>query len=130
MQTEARRRKASGIEGIPPSEAVPRPTVQDSVDAYVQYWAKVFSPKPYNKDAAKTILLHADCSLGHRVNCWEIDVCQFTEMIASTPDSAPGPDGLPYSVWAAAPPYVTLALYHAYKGWLDYRPLPSDFGQS
>ena len=93
VQQFSLRRKASGITGIPSGDGSLPATVEESVQAYIDYWANVFKPRKADRAAMTKVLRHADCSLASRVHKWEMPLSQFNEVIDAAKDSAPGPGG-------------------------------------
>ena len=69
-------------------------------------------------------------SLGLRVRQWKVDFGTCRNIIMASRDSAPGPDGIPYSAWKIAPLHVLEALHLCYSSWIDYGALPHGFGHS
>jgi len=61
---------------------------------------------------------------------WCLSFEQFSEMIQSTSNSAPGPDGIPFAVWRCCPELFREALYTMYVELLDGRQLPDEFNYS
>ena len=86
--------------------------------------------KPVSQVAGVQILCHGDPSLGLRVRQWKVDFDTFRNIIMASRDSAPGPDGIPYSAWKIAPLHVLEALHLCYSSWIDYGALPHGFGHS
>eukprot|EP00959_Pyramimonas_sp_CCMP1952_P039801 832326-Pyramimonas_sp.AAC.1 len=72
------------------------------------YWGEVFSPGVPNMENAKRFLdlipripddNYQYTTVSHPRYPWVISPGQFHDLPHSRVDSAPGPDGLPYSVW-------------------------------
>jgi hypothetical protein len=58
---------------------------------------------------------------------WEISFSTFSRILYSMPDSAPGPDGVPYSAWARADDHIAQHLFQYYCEVLEGKPLPDNF---
>ena len=122
-----RRRKASTFSVLHPDGSA-----ADSLEAagslLLQHWSKVFREQPCSREAQRTLLAHA-------VPCppdiqWNIDRGEFWEIALRARDSAPGPDGLPYSAWSQADPRALNTIFDAYSELVDGRPLPEGFNRS
>jgi endonuclease/exonuclease/phosphatase family metal-dependent hydrolase len=60
---------------------------------------------------------------------WDISDEDIDNAIFHYHDSAPGPDGLPYSAWARAHPAIIAALRQAFRDFLNGGVLPMDFNK-
>ena len=61
---------------------------------------------------------------------WDIDRNEFDELIASKKESAPGPDGIPQSLYRCAGGLGSHFLYDAYKHVLEGGTVPALFAES
>ena len=61
---------------------------------------------------------------------WEIDRNKFDELQATKKESAPGPDGIPYSLYRCAGGLGSQFLYKAYKHVIEGGPVPAQFAAS
>ena len=61
---------------------------------------------------------------------WAIDFDHFCVLLKHMRDSAPGPDGLPYSAWARAPACVKQLLFVAYSAFLRGEDLSCGFNHA
>ena len=59
---------------------------------------------------------------------WTVDQAEFDELLALKKDSAPGPDGIPYGVYAGG--LGSKFLFHAYKAVLEGSAIPDCFAES
>ena len=62
--------------------------------------------------------------------CWEIDRNEFDELLAIKKESAPGPDGIPYSLYRCAGGLGSRFLYNANKHVLEGGVIPALFAES
>jgi endonuclease/exonuclease/phosphatase family metal-dependent hydrolase len=122
-----RRRKVSTFSVLNPDG-----TAAGSNDAAGQlllnHWSGVFREKPCSHEAQQTLLAYV-------VPCptdveWNIDRGQFIDIALRARDSAPGPDGLPYSAWSNADPRTLNLIFDAYSELVAGRPLPEGFNRS
>ena len=77
---------------------------QDVQKALQDYWAPVYSDKPFDADAANKFLKVYCNKNQHLFDFAELglpDYDDFFMTIGKMRDSAPGPDGLPYSAYKA-----------------------------
>ena len=63
-------------------------------------------------------------------NQWDIDKREFDEMIATKKESAPGPDGIPYSIDRCAGGLRSHSLFNAYESVLEGGAVPTQFAAS
>ena len=61
---------------------------------------------------------------------WVIDKNEFDELIATKKESAPGPDGIPYSLHGCAGELGSQVLFNAYKHVLEGGTIPALFAES
>ena len=61
---------------------------------------------------------------------WEIDRNEFDELMAAKKESAPGPDGIPYSLYICAGGLCSQFLFNAYKHVLESGTVPALFAES
>ena len=61
---------------------------------------------------------------------WVIDQNEFNELMASKKESAPGPDGIPYSMYRCAGGLGSRRLFCAYKHVLEGGTIPELFAES
>jgi hypothetical protein len=74
------------------------------------HWAPVFREPDYDAEAATEIL---QCvQLAPSDFDWDFTFDSFATILHRMPDSAPGPDGIPYSAWARAENAITQQLFH------------------
>ena len=57
---------------------------------------------------------------------WVLSEEAFNAVLDKLVDSAPGPDGIPYSCWKRLPQHIRWHLFQAYIFWLNDSPLPAD----
>jgi hypothetical protein len=90
-----------------------------------QHWQPVFSAPLVNDG-------DIDAILEHSVEAppdfdWEIREEDFAHVLNHLKDSAPGPDGIPYSAWANADSRIGAALRGAFYEFLSHPELPENF---
>jgi hypothetical protein len=61
---------------------------------------------------------------------WHMDYVTFRELLHSRHDSAPGPDGIPYSALQKAPASIHRFLYECYLDVLSNQTMPHQFNES
>ena len=61
---------------------------------------------------------------------WAISFDDFDRLLRRMKDSAPGPDGIPYSAWAHSSSEVRKWLFEAYLRWIQGSALPEKFNHS
>jgi endonuclease/exonuclease/phosphatase family metal-dependent hydrolase len=93
----------------------------------VAHWKSVFSERPCCPVAQATLLGH--CVQGPFSATWLLEKDDFLQILQRARDSAPGPDGLPYSAWANAPTHILDELYTMYTDLLSGVELPLDFNR-
>jgi hypothetical protein len=93
----------------------------------VAHWKSVFSERPCCPVAQATLLEH--CVQGPFTATWLLEKDDFLQILQRARDSAPGPDGLPYSAWSNAPTHILDELYTMYTDLLSGVELPADFNR-
>ena len=92
------------------------------------HWGEVFNQTECKEDDVSRFVNKYSTQFPN-VN-WDLSEDQFLDMLGQTGNSAPGPDGIPYSCWRCAPRWIRSALYTCFSQWLDGRPLPTSFNYS
>jgi hypothetical protein len=93
----------------------------------VDHWKSVFAEKPCCPTAQATLLEH--CVLAPTVKTWVLEKEDFLHILHRARDSAPGPDGLPYSAWSGASRHVQDDLYTMYTDIMNGSELPPGFNR-
>ncbi|CAK0802619.1 unnamed protein product, partial [Prorocentrum cordatum] len=100
-------------------------------DAFQQFltahWSRVFAPRRVEPDALQEYLPFVQ--VAPQLSSWTLTYPQFQELVEKLHDSAPGPDGIPYSVWRAHD-NCTRILYDFYLYFLASQRLPDDFNEA
>lgn len=103
----------------------------DSADGsrvLAEHWANVFRARRTNADSHRLV---ASCAPR-----WpdgvptKISFEDFEALVRSRRDTAPRPDGIPWSAWKAAPARTMAALYASYEVALDGGPLPASWNMA
>jgi hypothetical protein len=93
-----------------------------------QHWQPAFDP-PTTQHQAQLDLLQYSAEAPADFD-WNITDDDIDNAIFHFNDSAPGPDGLPYSAWARAHPSIITALRQAFHNFISGGDLPPDFNKS
>ena len=101
---------------------------EECIDLLAAQWRQVFAAKRINAERAKTFVERHGRPLP--AFCWKLPFEGFSSMLDACMDSAPGPDGIPYSAWARAPRPIRVALYAAFDAFLHGQSLPDDFNHA
>eukprot|EP00959_Pyramimonas_sp_CCMP1952_P007970 167013-Pyramimonas_sp.AAC.1 len=91
------------------------------------HWSRVFAPRRVEPDALQEYLPFVQ--VAPQLSSWTLTYPQFQELVEKLHDSAPGPDGIPYSVWRAHD-NCTRILYDFYLYFLASQRLPDDFNEA
>ena len=91
------------------------------MNALDSYWSLQFAERPSLEPAASVLLRYVQ---KFPESDFQIDFPTFVKILETKTDSAPGPDGIPYSAWRYAPESVQKALFDAYSLWLQTGYLP------
>jgi endonuclease/exonuclease/phosphatase family metal-dependent hydrolase len=120
------RKKASTFTVLQP-DLVPAASSRAGGQLLIDHWSKVFSEQPCCPTAQASLLEH--CVRGPFVATWVLEKPDFLHILHRAHDSAPGPDGLPYSAWNNAPQHIHDELYNMYTDMMDGSVLPSGFNR-
>jgi hypothetical protein len=123
-----KQRKAMGLAGVRMQNGSITTDPDEACKELGSYWADTFAEKPIDTKAAERFLQQWAVQLPSI--SWELDQAQFMKVIASTADTAPGPDGVPYAAWRNAPKEVLQILFDVYKLWIQGGEVPDDFNYS
>jgi endonuclease/exonuclease/phosphatase family metal-dependent hydrolase len=118
------RKKASTFTVLHPDLA-PAASASVGGDLLVSHWKGVFGKRPCCPIAQAALIEH--CVLAPHVATWTLEKADFLTILNRARDSAPGPDGLPYSAWANSPAHIHDELFTMYAGLLDGEDLPAMF---
>jgi hypothetical protein len=75
-------------------------------------------------------VLLAHCRPAPAIASWNLSFVEFDGVLKYMSDSAPGPDGIPYSAWAKSSKSVRSWLHEAYTRWIEGAVLPEGFNHS
>lgn len=92
------------------------------------YWASVFSETETRDDCIDRILNSATEKI--ELPQLRISKEEFFLLLRSRPESALGPDGIPYSAWIHSTPSCHEVLFRVYTLWADEGCLPKGFNVS
>ena len=96
------KRKAVSFSGIRDCEGEIAFTPESIGKLLQEHWGRVFAPKEIDPEEADFFLDYSQAVPdGFR---WGVDLDAFLALLDATHDSAPGPDGVPYSAWKRSPP--------------------------
>ena len=97
---------------------------------FCTYWGKVFESRTEGERPHwyETILQYVQKASDDIQ--WEIDKREFDEMMATKKESAPGPDGIPCSIYRCAEGLCSQFLFNAYKHVLEGGTIPALFAES
>ena len=95
-----------------------------------EYWSTIFQARNEGErhHHCETILRYVQKALDDIR--WEIDGNEFDELIATKNESAPGPDGIPKSLYRCAGGLGSRFLHIAYKHVLEGGVIPALFAES
>jgi hypothetical protein len=93
-----------------------------------QHWQPAFNP-PTTQHQAQLDILQYSAEAPADFD-WHITDDDIDNAIFHFHDSAPGPDGLPYSAWARAHPSIIAVLRQAFHDFIRGGDLPPDFNKS
>jgi endonuclease/exonuclease/phosphatase family metal-dependent hydrolase len=107
------------------SAGAPATSVTHATQLLANHWGKVFAAKPCSKLFQKSLLQHVVTAPDDIA--WRMSREEFIAIAERCSDSAPGPDGIPYSAWVRADPRFIDFVHRAYDELLDGATLPDDF---
>jgi endonuclease/exonuclease/phosphatase family metal-dependent hydrolase len=110
------------------SRGAPATSTEHSTQLLAEHWGAVFDATPCSRVAQQHILQHV-VPAPDDIN-WRLSREQFIEIAERCSDSAPGPDGIPYSAWVRADPRFIDCVHRAYDELLDGARLPDDFNDA
>lgn len=116
------------ISSITDEQGNPAGSAEESASRLRDHWTPVFARKPIDHEAADALLQHVRQVPGDIE--WRLTLEKFGAIVAATHDTAPGPDGLPYSAWKHAGSAPLRVLYDVYLHLLDTGELPTGFNHS
>ena len=79
---------------------IPADDTATSAQRLFDHWSPIFTDSPTDADAQEHLLRHVQALPSDFKHIVDFD--SFLKIIRSTADTAPGPDGVPYSAWAAS----------------------------
>ena len=118
-----RAHRRSGLTGVLDDNGNEITDGDEAIAHLLRHWAVIFGDKiideaEAHRIAAKYVKPFPDIQ-------WTMDLGQFASMLASKVDSAPGPDGIPFSALRAGGPLLCTLLYACYREWCLGHALPS-----
>ena len=120
--------KRVGLSAIRNESGEPITDAADAAAELARYWAQVFAAKVINTTAAQELLEESAVTIP--TIQWHIDFETFSKKLASTNNSKPGPDGVPYAFWRHAPDTAVRDLYQLYTDILHEATVDDDFNES
>ena len=93
-----------------------------------QHWGPIFTSKPCSQRAIDTITAFA-AQVADDFS-WILTFDEFMECLSGLRDSAPGPDGIPYSAWLYSTTSTHHLLYDLYIDFITTGHLPPSFNHS
>ena len=109
-------------------DGAPATSTAHSTQLLAEHWGEVFAATPCCRVAQQRILQHVVLA-PEDIN-WRLSRDQFIEVAERCSDSAPGPDGIPYSAWVRSDPRFIDCVHRAYDEILDGACLPDDFNDA
>ena len=95
-----------------------------------EYWSTVFQARiEGERHHLHEAILRCVQKAPDDIRC-EIDRNEFDEVMAAKKESAPGPDGIPYSLYRCAGGLDSQFLYKSYKHVIEGGPIPALFAAS
>ena len=96
----AARRRCCETVAVLDADGVPAQSAQHAVQLLREHWAPVFTKKNTSPRSMEELLAHVAPAPGDVQWCLPFE--EFAEAARRQGDSAPGPDGLPYSAWVCS----------------------------
>ena len=84
-----------------------------------EYWSKIYSERHHCHETILGYVQKAPVDIR-----WEIDRNEFDEIRVTKKESAPGPGGIPYSLYRCAGGSGSHFLFNAYKHVIEGGPVP------
>jgi hypothetical protein len=122
------RSKKFGVTAISDASGNIPDSAQGSVNNLINHWAPVFSSNEFSLEAAQFFVRQVNYT--PLPLSWVCDKDRFLKIFLSRRVSAPGPDGLSHSFWAAAPPAFQDVLFNLYLHLLNLGSLPDGFNHA
>ena len=104
--------------------------LEDKNDAFAEvanHWGPVFNARSVDDDMNPMLVPHRKFDLG---DIEPIGLDEFEELVRKRRTSAPGPDGLPYTVWSASLACGIAVLYRCYLDVISGVSPPSWYNES
>ena len=120
----AHRRRIS-LAAIVDTQGIPRDSPEESADLLADHWGPIFAAKAIEAEAALAIMQFTQAV--PEGLCWSTDRVGFHELMAKPRDSAPGPDGIPFSAWRAAGIELYDVMFDAFDAFINGETLPPTF---
>jgi endonuclease/exonuclease/phosphatase family metal-dependent hydrolase len=121
------RRRTSTFSILDP-EGAPATSASHATQLLTNHWGPVFTAKRCYR-LAQAKLLQFVVAAPDDIN-WRLPRNEFIAIAERCTDSAPGPDGIPYSAWVQADPRFIDCVHRAYDELLDGAMLPDDFNDA
>ena len=90
-----------------------------------RHWQSTFSKAPSNPNGIDNFVQEF-MPVFPKIE-WDLSESEFTKVLEGSGNSAPGPDGIPYGCWRAAPDWAKALLFTCCSSWLHGAALPADF---
>jgi hypothetical protein len=119
------RRKTCSTFCIVHSDGTPTQSHEEAAALLQAHWAPVFKAPTFDEDASAALLPFVR-PIPEGFD-WDITFKDFSSILHHLPDSAPGPDGIPYSAWGRADDKILQLLFEFYCDILNGKVLPKGF---
>jgi hypothetical protein len=110
------------------SHGLPAATPQDGAELLRKHWRRSFTGS--STSYAPMQFFTAYIQQAPEDISWHMPFDDFIKLLMSMSDSAPGPDGIPYSAFQNAPVDIHNFLYACYEDVLHNKPIPLNFNDS
>jgi hypothetical protein len=121
-------RRTSKALAILDSTGLPAASPHEGTRLLRQHWGPVFKSKPHS--VSEMSFYDAYIQKAPSDIDWHMDFEEFRSLLMAMDDSAPGPDGLPYSALQHAPASIHLFLYKCYEDIIAGKAVPNNFNES
>ena len=118
------------LSAVTDEEGHPLENEDESGRRLCEYWRTIFQARPEGPRHLQheEILRYVQQAPDH-IN-WTLDQAEFDDLLASKKDSAPGPDGIPYSIYRCAGGLGSQFLFDTYRALLEGGAVPDHFAES
>ena len=120
-------KKAMVLQGIRDAGGESATTPEEAAKLLAMRWGGVFSPQSICREALAHLAPHVQPIPDTRSVRMDATVIDLEALLPRLRDSAPGPDGVPYSAWSATSSTTIHYLWQAYKALLAGDTPPVEF---